>query len=199
VTLQHAPETHTFFGTWFCVPDSHTFSRNRARSRGDGQKRLKASSEIQRFSGRFKSSVQIRRRQMEQESKKTDENGTNAVGRRVVAVERRRPRGVRRDRLTGAATRLVRPISVLNQLLESLSSILWSIHAKRFYDRSAFNWSYDQFAPYISAVRVRAHRLCRFCGSGKSCGHSQSKSRSNESRLRLNSIAGPRPEPLHDP
>ena len=63
---------------------------------------------------------------MEQESKKTDENGTNAVGQRVVAVERRR------DRLTGAATRLVSPSSVLNQLLESLSSILWIDPRKAF-------------------------------------------------------------------
>jgi hypothetical protein len=29
VTLQPAPETHTYFGTPFCVPDSHTFPRNR--------------------------------------------------------------------------------------------------------------------------------------------------------------------------
>jgi len=37
--LQHA----------FCVPDSHTFPRNRVRSHDDSQKRLKASSKIQRF------------------------------------------------------------------------------------------------------------------------------------------------------
>jgi hypothetical protein len=39
VTLQHAPETHTFFGTLFRVPDSHTFWRNPAlgcKSAGDG-------------------------------------------------------------------------------------------------------------------------------------------------------------------
>jgi hypothetical protein len=49
VTDQAVPKSHTFFGTLFRLPDSHTFWRNRARSGDDNQDVANATSEIQRF------------------------------------------------------------------------------------------------------------------------------------------------------
>jgi len=45
------PETHPFFGTLFCVPDSRTFWRNAASSRLSGQIALKSAAEFERFAG----------------------------------------------------------------------------------------------------------------------------------------------------
>ena len=47
--LWQAPETHSYFGTLFRVPDSHTFSRNAASGNMIAQNALQSAAEFERF------------------------------------------------------------------------------------------------------------------------------------------------------
>ncbi len=49
MTLWQTPESRTFFGTHFRVPDSHTIWRNQTRSADDGENAPKATSEIEPY------------------------------------------------------------------------------------------------------------------------------------------------------
>jgi hypothetical protein len=51
VPRRQAPETYTYFGMLFSVPDSHTFSRNRASRCESGRNALKSTGEFERFVG----------------------------------------------------------------------------------------------------------------------------------------------------